>query len=183
MNKQYEAYSLSIIEANWKSLLVVVPIALLCVFAYSMTWSWEKAVSDFLVIYNHYGIALSLLITGIFAHELLHGLTWMAAAKLDWNAIKYGFKLSALTPYAHCKEPISAKAYRWGIVAPGLILGILPFIASLWFGNAWLLGFGFIFTLAAGGDFLMLWIIKNIPDDSLVKDHPDRVGCKVVSTS
>lgn len=181
MNKQKEAYSLSIIEANWKSLLIVLPVAVLSVLVYSMAWSWEKTVSDFLVIYSHYGIALSLLIAGIFAHELLHGLTWMAAAQLGWGDIKYGFKLSTLTPYAHCKQPISAKAYRWGIVAPGLILGILPFIASLWLGNAGLLGFGFIFTLAAGGDFLMLWIIKDIPKDSLVKDHPDRVGCKVVS--
>ena len=183
MNEQNDAYSLSIAEANWKSLLVVLPVAALAVLAYSMAWSWEKTVRDFLVIYSHYGIALSFLIAGIFAHELLHGLTWIAAARLKWDAIKYGFKLSALTPYAHCKEPISAKAYRWGIVAPGLILGILPFIASLWLGNAALFGFGYIFTLAAGGDFLMLWIIKDIPEQSLVKDHPDRVGCKVVSTS
>lgn len=81
----------------------------------------------------------------------------------------------------HPTQPISTKAYRWGIIAPGLILGILPFIASLVLGNAGLLGFGFIFTLAAGGDFMMLWIIRDIPEDSFVKDHPDRVGCEVVS--
>lgn len=181
MNEREEKYSLSIFEANWKSLLIVLPVAAVYLFAYSMIWSWEKMSSDFLLIYSHYGIALFLLIAGIFVHELLHGITWMAKARLNWDGIQYGFKLSVLTPYAHCKEPISTNAYRWGIIAPGLILGILPFIASLILGNAGLLGFGFIFTLAAGGDFMMLWIIRDIPEDSFVKDHPVRVGCEVVS--
>ena len=180
MNEQDKAYSLSIFEANIKSLLIVLPVAAVSVFTYSLIWGWEKTAGDFLVIYSHFGLAVILLIAGIFAHELLHGLVWMTVAKLDWHAIKYGFKLSALTPYAHCKEPISVNAYRWGTIAPGIILGILPFIASLWLGHAGLLGFGFIFILAAGGDFLMLWIIRDIPDDSFVEDHPDRVGCKVV---
>jgi len=183
MNNQGEQYSLSIIEANWKSLMIVLPLAVVTVFTYSMVWSWGKTGSDFLVIYSHYGVALFLLIAGTFAHELLHGLTWMKMGDLDWDDIKYGFKLRVLTPYAHCKKPITAKAYRWGILIPGFILGFLPFIGSLILGYAWLLVFGFIFTLAAGGDFLMFWIIRDIPEDSLVEDHPERVGCKVVSQS
>lgn len=181
MNEQNDQYSLTIIEANWKSLLIVLPLATATVFTYSLIWGWEKTVSDFLIIYNHYGTAFLLLVAGIFAHELLHGLTWMVIANLDWNDIKYGFKLTAFAPYAHCRKPITAKAYRWGILNPGLILGLLPFIGSLILGNAWLLVFGFIFIIAAGGDFLMYWIIRDIPKDRLVEDHPERVGCKVVS--
>ncbi|MGK7369771.1 MAG: DUF3267 domain-containing protein [Candidatus Halalkalibacterium sp. M3_1C_030] len=181
MTQEDDKYSLSIIEANLKSLLIVLPIAAVTIFTYSLFWGWGKTGSDFLVIYSDYGIALFLLVAGTFAHELLHGLTWMRMADLDWDDIKYGFKLRALTPYAHCKKPIAAKAYRWGIMIPGFILGFLPFIGSLILGNAWLLVFGFIFTLAAGGDFLMFWIIRDIPKNSLVKDHPERVGCKVVS--
>ena len=181
INEQGDKYSLSIIEANWKSLLIVLPLAAVTVFVYSLVWGWSKTGSDFMIIYTHYGTAIFLLIAGTFVHELLHGLSWMKAANLDWDDIKYGFKLRVLTPYAHCKQPIAAKAYRVGILAPGFILGILPFIGSLIIGDAWLLVFGFIFTLAAGGDFLMFWIIRDIPKDSLVEDHPERVGCEVVS--
>lgn len=180
MNQRDDQYSLSIIEANWKSLLIVFPVAVSTVYLYNLAWGWGKTGSDLLVIYRHYGIALFLLVAGTFLHELLHGLTWMKKAGLNWNDIKFGFNLRALTPYAHCKEPIAAGAYRWGILTPGILLGFLPFAAGLVWGNAWLFVFGFIFTLAAGGDFLMFWIIRDIPGDQLVEDHPERVGCKVV---
>lgn len=183
MNQVDDKYSLSIIEANWKSLMIVLPLAGAMVFTYSLVWGWEKTGSDFLIIYSHYGVALFLLIAGTFIHELLHGFTWMKMADLHWEDIKFGFKLRALTPYAHCKKPITANAYRWGILIPGFILGFLPYIGSLILDYAWLLVFGFIFTLAAGGDFLMFWIIREIPEERLVEDHPERVGCKVVSNT
>lgn len=181
MSHQSDQYSLSILEANWKSLLIVVPLAAFTMYTYSLVWGWDKTGSDLLVMYRHYGFALFLLVAGTFLHELLHGVTWMKMANLDWDDIKYGFKLRVLTPYAHCKKPIAAYAYRWGILSPGFFLGVLPFIFSLLLGNAWLFVFGFIFTLAAGGDFLMFWIIRDIPRERLVEDHPERVGCRVIS--
>lgn len=181
MSQKGDQYSLSIIEANWKSLLIVVPLAVLMVYTYSLVWGWEKTSSDLLVMYRHYGFALLLLVAGTFLHEFLHGVTWMKMAGLDWDDIKYGFKLRVVTPYAHCKKPIAADAYRWGILSPGILLGMLPFTISLLLGNAWLFIFGFIFTLAAGGDFLMFWIIRDIPADRFVEDHPERVGCRVVT--
>lgn len=181
MNQNDDRYSLSILEANWKSLLIVLPFAGMMVFSYSLVWGWDKTGHDLLVMYRHYGIAIFLLVAGTFAHELLHGLTWMKKAGLNWEDITYGFKLRMLTPYAHCKKPIAASAYRWGILIPGFVLGVLPFLISLVFGNAWVFVFGFMFTLAAGGDFLMFWIIRSIPKEYLVEDHPQKVGCNVVS--
>ena len=180
MKVEGDQYSLSILEANGKSLLIVIPLAAATVYAYSLVWGWGKTAGDFLVIYHHYGIALLLLIGGTFLHELLHGLTWLKVAELDWDDIKFGFTFRAFTPYAHCKKPIAADAYRWGILAPGFLLGFVPFIISMASGNAWLFVFGFIFTIAAGGDFLMYWLIRDIPNDRLVEDHPERVGCRVV---
>lgn len=181
MNQQEDQYSLTIIEANWKSLLIVVPLAATTVYLYSFIWGWEKTGSDLMVIYRHYGFAFFLLIVGTLLHELLHGVTWIKMADLHWNDMKFGFKLRVLTPYAHCKKPIAAHAYRWGILTPGFLLGVLPFAGGLVSGNAWLFVFGFMFTLAAGGDFLMFWIVRDIPKNRLVEDHPERVGCKVVS--
>ena len=62
---------------------------------------------------------------------------------------------------------------------PGLVLGILPATAGLLLGSGGLLVFGIVFTAAAGGDFLILWMIRNVPSNSLVEDHPTRAGCYV----
>ncbi|HET6528317.1 MAG TPA: hypothetical protein VFG39_06165, partial [Balneolaceae bacterium] len=54
------------------------------------------------------------------------------------------------------------------------------FLASLILQNGWLLGFGLLFTLAAGGDILILWLLRKVDDGLLVQDHPDLVGCVVL---
>ncbi|MFW6157603.1 MAG: metalloprotease family protein, partial [Balneolaceae bacterium] len=70
---------------------------------------------------------------------------------------------------------------RLGVLLPGIVLGIIPYIWGVWAGNGWLVTLGFLFTLAAAGDFLMFWIIRGAKSDTLLRDHPDRVGCIAVS--
>lgn len=181
MSNEEEPYSISAVEANVKSLIIVIPLAFLGVFIYQHVWGWEKVAGDLRIFQEHSGTAILILVAGICMHEFLHGMTWIIAAGLNRQDIKYGFKLYAFAPYAHCSKAISARAYRLGILAPALILGILPFVLGLVTGQAAFIWFGFIFTLAAGGDFLMLWIIRKIPGEQIVRDHPERVGCKVVS--
>lgn len=180
MNKKVERYTISAGRANIQSLLLVIPIALLGFALYYYWWGGEKIAGDLRLISDNFALALLILILGIGAHELIHGLSWMAAAGLNWNTIEFGFKLSALSPYAHCGEPMKVTAYRFGVIAPGLVLGLLPFLWGLVTGNGNCIWFGLIFTLAAGGDFLMLWIIRKIPASTYVKDHPKRVGCETV---
>jgi len=31
--------------------------------------------------------------------------------------------------------------------------------------------------MAAVGDAMVLWLLRGVPGDTLVEDHPDRVGC------
>lgn len=170
-------YSISLADANIKSLVVVLPIAVMYILLISLVWGWDRTGHSFLIVYDRIWVSILVFIAGVFLHELLHGVTWMWQAKLGWQDVEYGFKLSALAPYAHCKIAISAKAYRWGIITPGILLGVVPYLIGLLSGDAAYLVFGFIFTLAAGGDFLMLWVIRDIPGERLVKDHPERVGC------
>jgi hypothetical protein len=37
-----------------------------------------------------------------------------------------------------------------------------------------------IFTLAAGGDALILWLLRGVPAGRLVRDHPSKPGCLVL---
>jgi uncharacterized protein (TIGR04206 family) len=71
------------------------------------------------------------------------------------------------------------RPYRIGSYMPGLLLGILPWLVSLFTGDVLLFLFGFLYTSAAGGDLLILWIIRNVKPNTLVEDHPTNAGCYI----
>jgi hypothetical protein len=81
----------------------------------------------------------------------------------------------------HKKESISVAAYRWAALLPGLLLGVLPFLGALVSSSAWLAAWGIFFTLAASGDLLVVWLVRDVPSDALVIDHSSRCGCEVVT--
>ena len=47
-------------------------------------------------------------------------------------------------------------------------------------GNPFIFIFGLAFILAAGGDILILWLLRKVKAGSLVEDHPKRAGCYVI---
>lgn len=112
-------------------------------------------------------------------HEGLHGLFWGWLGGGGRESIRYGFQWKTMTPFAHCKVPIRAGAYRIGTAAPGLIVGVLPALAGTLAGWGWLAGFGWFMTLVAGGDALILVLIRGLDASRLVEDHPVRAGCVV----
>jgi len=83
------------------------------------------------------------------------------------------------TPYCHCKEPLKVKHYIFGAIAPAIILGIIPSVLAILIGNLKLLIFGIFFTMAAGGDILMINLIRKENMNDLVLDHPSEVGCYI----
>ncbi len=60
------------------------------------------------------------------------------------------------------------------------MLGILPAAAGLVTGNPWVMFFGIFFLLAASGDAVILWLLRGVPANALVEDHPTRAGCYVI---
>ena len=64
---------------------------------------------------------------------------------------------------------------------PGLVLGILPYLVSVLTGYAWLMLFGYLLTITASGDLLILWATRKLQAGTEVIDHPERAGCKVIS--
>lgn len=128
-----------------------------------------------------YSILHTLLLglAGIVVHELLHGLGWMVFAGVPRQHVHFGVKWKVLTPYAHSSAPMSVMGYRWAIFLPGLALGIAPALIAIFSGSVLLLGFGGFFTAAAGGDFLILWLLRGVPAAAEVEDHPTLVGATV----
>ncbi|HEX2450905.1 MAG TPA: DUF3267 domain-containing protein [Gemmatimonadales bacterium] len=120
------------------------------------------------------------LIVGTVTHELVHGLTWAAAGRLPLRTIRFGLNWKALSPHAQCTLPLPAAAYRRGAAAPGLLLGILPALVGALAGAGTVAAFGWLMTLGAGGDLVVLWLIRTLPGHVLVQDHPTRAGCVVL---
>ena len=175
MNETKRDISIPMSEATSKSLLIAIPIAILQVVPFFL-------MHGFPALPNNSNMTLYgfLLLFGILAHELIHMFAWALFAKKSLKAFKLGFQWKSLTPYAHCKEPMDIQPYRIGSFVPGLLLGILPWLISLFTGNILLFFFGILYTTAAGGDFLILWLMRNIKPNTLVEDHPIRAGCYVI---
>jgi hypothetical protein len=128
------------------------------------------------------GLVLLILavLLGIVIHELIHGFGWMIFGGKSFSAIRFGFQWKTLTPYAHLMEPVEVNAYRLGAFMPGFILGILTYVLSLVLGNGDLFWFSLLHTSSSGGDWLILWLIRNIKSGALVEDHPTQAGCYVL---
>jgi len=175
MNGNKKDISISMTEAASKSLLIAVPLAIVQVVPFFLIHGYPAIpVNANMVAYGF------LLLFGIFIHELIHMFAWAFFAKKPLNVFKLGFQWKSFTPYAHCKEPMDIRPYRIGSFAPGLLLGILPWIVSLFTGDILLFLFGLLYTTAAGGDFLILWISRRVKPNTLVEDHPTHAGCYVI---
>jgi hypothetical protein len=125
-------------------------------------------------------LLVAAVVLGIALHELIHGIGWVIFGGKPWAAIKFGFQWKTLTPYAHLTEPVEVNAYRIGAFMPGLILGILPYVSSLALGDGNLFWFSLVHTSASGGDWLILWLLRDVKSGALVEDHPANAGCYVL---
>jgi hypothetical protein len=174
MNETKKDISIPMSEAASKSLLIAISIAVIQVASFFLIHGFPMIPANKNI--TMYGFFL---LFGILIHELIHMFVWAFLAKKSLKAFKLGFQWKSLTPYAHCKKPMDIRPYRIGSFAPGLLLGLLPWIISLFTGDVLLFFFGLLYTTAAGGDFLILWIIRNVRPNTLVEDHPSNAGCYI----
>lgn len=175
MTENKRDLSISMARANVIVLFIMIPAAILQIAIFSFVHGTEKmnSTSNFLLLF----VFMTL---GVVVHELIHGITWMVFGRKPLSAIKFGFQVKSLTPYAHLKEPVEVNAYRIGAFMPGLILGIMVYVFSLLLGDTNLFWFSLIHTSASGGDWLILWLIRDVKAGTLVEDHPSNAGCYVI---
>ncbi|KXK15545.1 MAG: hypothetical protein UZ14_CFX002000566 [Chloroflexi bacterium OLB14] len=172
--------SVSMLKANLYTLLFALPIGFLLSWFYVARWGFENLTLGFASFFTNLFYFLITFVFGIVTHEVIHAVTWMIAGKKPFSAIKFGFLWTSLTPYAHCKEPLKVNAYRIGTAMPAILLGLLPSLVAILNGNSWLIIFGVIFVIAAGGDMLILWLLRNVEKNKFVEDHPTQAGCYVL---
>ena len=128
-----------------------------------------------------YLLLLSLVFMAI--HELLHALAYLLLTKGDFRNIKFGIIWKNLTPYCHYKRPVKIWQYRIAVVTPGIITGVIPLIISMFNGSVSVFLLGLFFSLGALGDFMILWLIRNESANTIVQDHPEKIGCVIYNSS
>lgn len=173
-NYEKETLTISVVKANLYGLLLMIPVAFIFAYPFYLMhgslsisgWGTSGAI-----------IFLVAFFLGIIVHELLHGITWARFASKGFKSIKFGVMWNMLTPYCHCKEPLTVHAYLWGAIMPAIVLGFLPALAAIIIGSVGLLYFGIFFTIAAIGDFMIIYLLRNEDKNTLVQDHPSEAGC------
>ena len=68
----------------------------------------------------------------------------------------------------------------WARSCPGLFLAFSHTFSASCLGDGNLFWFSLVHTAAAGGDWLILWLIRNVKAGSQVEDHPTNAGCYVI---
>jgi len=122
-------------------------------------------------------LLVAICLAGSWLHEALHALGWCFAAGISDDAVRIGWSAGALAPCAVLDMPVPARAYRFGVALPGLLLGATPLLLGLARGSPWMLWCGILLSVAALGDALVLLRLRGVPAGCLVRDHPSRPGC------
>jgi hypothetical protein len=167
--------SISMARANVIVFFISIPIAILQFLIFVLIHG-----PDNLQITWNPIVFIFVLLLGIVVHELLHALGGVAFGHKSFSSIKFGFQWKSFTPYAHLKGPMDIDAYRASTLLPGLVLGVLVYLVSLLLGDGNVFVFGLLHTASAGGDFLILWLIRHVKSGTQVEDHPTNAGCYVI---
>ena len=184
-NYKKEKLTVDLVWANVFGILILISIALIFGLPFYFIWQPQIDIIQFMESAGFQGAGLGfllvsgILILGIVVHELIHGITWAKYAKEGFKSIKFGVLWKMLTPYCHCQEALNVRQYIIGAIAPAIVMGIVPSIIALMIGNLVLLVFGMFFTMAAGGDFLVINLIRKENSSDLVQDHPSEAGCYI----
>lgn len=172
--------TMSITAANLWANLLALPVIAFILIPYALIWGdvWEgilrlmSQVGGVTFIGFVFGFALSIVL-----HELLHAIGFMLGGA-RWADIQFGLKMG--TPFAHCRIPLPLNSYRLAVILPGMVLGVIPAFSGLIFGSLPLTLYGTVLTIAAMGDALILWLLRDAPLRTRVLDHPSKVGCELI---
>lgn len=119
---------------------------------------------------------------GLLVHELLHCVGFLLGGA-PRASVRIGYDWKRVLPFASCSEPLRCSGYRFAVVLPTLVLGLLPAALGLVTGNGEAAIFGALLIGTAAGDMLILWALRDVPGDAMVEDHPSEIGCRVLTAS
>lgn len=124
---------------------------------------------------------VGMIAAGICLHELVHGFFFAIFAKNGFKSIKFGVLTKPVFAfYCHCKEPLKRDQYMVSAIMPLILIGILPSVIAVFTSNFLLLLAGYILTVGAIGDVMMIKMLIQENKSSYVLDHPSEIGFYVL---
>lgn len=118
-----------------------------------------------------------MLVVGIVVHELIHGFTWIALTKGRFSHLSFGTMQGAV--YCHVDVPMTKRNYIIMALMPGLLTGMVPWLAGIATGSLLWMLLGAIMIGGAMGDIMIVRAIREETPDTMIYDHPNLVGCYV----
>lgn len=170
--------SISMERANVMAAVLLPVLVVVCIGPFWAIWGWDAVADAGAAVFLTW-LIIPVLLLAIAVHEALHAVGFLLGGA-ERNALHFGIDRSTLSPFAGCRVPVSARAYRFAVLLPGLLLGVVPWAWGMATGAGWPVVFGTVMIIAAAGDGMILWIIRALPGRCRVLDHPTRVGCQVV---
>jgi len=114
------------------------------------------------------------------AKEALRCVGFHILAGAKWEYIKLSvFWSRGGAVFGKCMAAVNASGYCFATILPCLLLGWVPWLASLFWGNLWLYSAFAIMTAGTWGDIRVLWSLRKLPQGSWVQDSPFAPGCDV----
>lgn len=108
-------------------------------------------------------------------HELLHAGAWWLSG-VPWRAIRFGALPWRGMVYVTTDRPLKARHLRFSLLAPVVVLGLVPMAFGLTVGLEWATVFGALLVGGAGGDLAIFHAMRSLGPDVLVRDHPTVPG-------
>ncbi|MCK5857089.1 MAG: DUF3267 domain-containing protein [Bacteroidales bacterium] len=168
-------------KANLLGLAFLIPVGLFAGVPFYLLWHQSiDLFAEIVFLKSELVWALLVLLSFVAVHELLHALAYIILTNGDYKNIKFGVIWKDMTPYCHYNKSIAMSKYRVALATPGLITGIIPLFVSLTTGDFLLFILALFLTLGAVGDFIILWISRKEKSSSIVKDHPEKIGCIII---
>lgn len=171
-------FTIGIVKANAYTMLAAIPVTIGVFLLFFLCNRHREGFGLTLGFGGMLGFLLVFL-AAVVAHELIHGLTWACFAENGWKDIEFGFMVKYLTPYCTCAAPLKKGPYILGALMPLIVLGLIPTVISMFTGSFFLVLFGLVMILSAGGDVMIVLKLLRYKTgrlDILYYDHPTEAG-------
>jgi len=139
------------------------------------TQEFMAGIDSFFTVQNLFLI----FVAGFIVHELIHFLSWQAFSGMPIEEFRVGMRWNQFTPVIGCQRPMRPLAFRIGLLAPFLIMGVLPMAIAFYLPNAWLLCAAVIYMAWASADILTFILFWSAPRGCFVEMHRRALGCIV----
>jgi pimeloyl-ACP methyl ester carboxylesterase len=120
----------------------------------------------------------ALLLAGLLLHEAAHLAAYYVIGRVPRGAARLGGGHIGLAPRVRCATLLPARTYRAILLAPSVLLGLLPGIIGIVVGSWLPVVWGVWMLVASGGNLVILWAMRGLPAATPVRAHPTRAGCE-----